>query len=592
MIRDAARATKESCDVLVVGGGIFGACAAYEAASRGLRVVLVERGDFAGATTANSYKIAHGGIRYLQHADLKRVRESSRERAALLRTAPHLVHPMPILIPTYGRGLKGKAFLRTGFMLYDWLTAGRNRGIADPARRIPPARSMSRTETLRRFPALPADGLTGGVVFCDGQMYSPPRIALAYLRSAAEAGAVVLNYADVTGLQVEEERVRGAVVHDRVSSRELSIEASLVLNTAGPWAGRLLRDALDLDLGPDRPVFSRDIGLVTRRKLDGDLGLACPTVTRDAEAIVDRGGRHLFLLPWRDYTLVGVWHGVWDGSPDRVTVEPEELAGYVDEANRAYPGLDLGTEDICMVNTGLILYGDEDETEREHHFGHESLLLDHEERHGVQGLVTLVGVRATMARGMAERAVDLAFAKLGRDRVPSATENRPVWGGDFTNFDALVRQLSEDAPAGASITTEVAQQLAHNHGSRYMEVLALAEEDTRQGAPYPGTTVLPAQVTSAVRHEMALTLEDVLLRRTDLGTAEVPPEPVLRAVAEDVAAEAGWDADRSRREIETVQDFFARRGAVREFDPSSRPHPTRRDAESEAVGVSPSEGTV
>lgn len=568
MIRDPAKAEHESCDVLVVGGGIFGACAAHEAASRGLRVVLVERADFAGATTANSYKIAHGGIRYLQHGDVRRVRASSRERSALLRTAPHLVRPMPILVPTYGRGLKGKAVLRVGFKIYEGLTADRNRRIADPNRRIPAARSLSRAEALDRFPGLPADGLTGGVVFCDGQMYSPPRIALAYLRSAAEAGATLLNYAEVTGLDVEEGRVRGVVVRDHLEDRTVTLRAAVVLNAAGPWAGRLLDDTLDLDLGPERPVFSRDVGLVTRRKLRGDLGLACPTVTRDAEALVDRGGRHLFLLPWRDYTLVGVWHGVWSGSPDRVAVEPEELTEYVAEANRAYPGLDLRPRDVHMVNTGLILYGAEDETSREHHFGHESLLFDHGTRHGVEGIVTLVGVRATMARGVAEQAVDLVFGKLGRPTVPSATEFLPIWGGDVDDFGALVDRIADDGPGERPLAADVALQVAHNHGSRYAEVLEPSRGEPDLARPYAGTTVLPAQVVHTVRREMAVTLQDVLLRRTDLGTAEAPTEPVLAAVASDMAREAGWDEARTAAEIDAARRFFAQRGATREFDRS------------------------
>lgn len=582
MIRDATQAERESCDLLVVGGGIFGACAAHEAASRGLRVVLVERADFAGATTANSYKIAHGGIRYLQHGDIARVRESSRERSALLRTAPHLVRPMPILIPTYGRGMKGKAVLKAGFKIYEWLTADRNRGIADPSRRIPAARTLSRVDTLDRFPGLPPDGLTGGVVFCDGQMYSPPRIALAYLRSAAEAGATLLNYAEVTGLDIEEGRVRGVFVHDRVEDRHVTFRAAVVVNAAGPWAGRLLDDALDLDLGPDRPVFSRDVGLVTRRKLRGDLGLACPTVTRDAEAIVDRGGRHLFLLPWREYTLVGVWHGVWSGSPDRVTVEPEELIGYVAEANRAYPGLDLRPQDILMVNTGLILYGAENEGSREHHFGHESLLFDHSTRHGVEGIVTLVGVRSTMARGVAEKAVDLAFEKLGRTPVPSETDTIPIWGGDIDDFGALVSRIADDGSDDARISADVALQLAHNHGSRYAEVLELTRERRRLATPYPGTSVLPAQVVHAVRREMAVTLEDLVLRRTDLGTAEAPAAPVLAAVASDVAREAGWNDARTAAEIDAVREFFALRGATRDFD---RPPPTGGLASTAPVGA-------
>lgn len=565
MIRDTARAESHSCDVLVIGGGIFGACAAYEAASRGLRVVLVERDDFAGATTANSYKIAHGGIRYLQHGDVARVRESSRERSALLRTLPHLVSPLPILIPTYGRAMKGKAVLRTGFKVYEWLTADRNRGIDDPTRRIPSARSLSRAETLDRFPDLPSDGLTGGVVFCDGQMYSTPRIALAYLQSAAAAGAVVLNYAEVTSLDAEEGRVRGATVHDRIDDRDMTIRAELVLNAAGPWAGGLLRKAVDLDLGPERPAFSRDVGLVTRKKLRGGLGLACPTVTRDAEALVDRGGRHLFLLPWREYTLVGVWHGPWNGSPERVAVEPDELAAYVAEANEAYPGLELTTGDVAMVNTGLILYGAADESSSEHHFGHESLLFDHGPRHGVEGLVTLVGVRSTMARGMAEQTIDLVLEKLGRPPVPSDTENRPVWGGNFEVFDMLVAQIAAAAPDDAPFSGDVARQIAHNHGSRFADVIEIARDDPRLAVPYPGTSVIPAQVVHAVRAEMARSLEDVLQRRTDLGTAEAPSDAALDAVARDVARESGWDEARTHAEVAGARSFFSHRGATREF---------------------------
>lgn len=551
--------------MLVIGGGIFGACAAYEAASRGLDVVLVERNDFAGATTANSYKIAHGGIRYLQHADIGRVRESSAERSALLRTVPHLVSPLPILIPTYGRSMKGKAVLRTGFKIYEWLTADRNRGISDPARHIPPARSLSRTETLDRFPHLPAGGLTGGVVFCDGQMYSTPRIALAYLQSAAAAGATVLNYAEVTDLDVAEGRVQAVRVRDRLADRRLTLRPSLVLNAAGPWAGGLLRETLGLELGPERPVFSRDVGLVTRKRLHGTLGLACPTVTRDAEALVDRGGRHLFLLPWRDYTLVGVWHGPWDGSPERVSVGPEELAGYVAEANEAYPGLGLEVGDVVTVNTGLILYGASEESSSEHHFGHESLLLDHGPRHGVDGLVTLVGVRSTMARGMAEQAIDVVLEKLGRPARTSRTADLPVWGGDFDKFDALVARVAAAAPAGPPLPDAVARQIAHNHGARFTDVVEIAREDPRLATPYPGTAVLPAQTVHAVRSEMAVTLDDVLQRRTDLGTAEPPSEPALAAIAGDVAREAGWDDGRMRAEITNAREFFAGRGAVRDF---------------------------
>lgn len=541
-------------------------CSAWEAASRGLSVALVEKGDFAQATSSNSYKIAHGGIRYLQHGDVARVRGSCRERSALLRVAPHLVHPLPILVPTYGRGTRGKAFLRAGFLLYELLTADRNRGISDPERRIPRAASLSREEALRHFPDLPGRGLTGGVVFRDGQMYSPPRLALSFLRSAEEAGAEVANYLEVTDFTREGSRVTGVRARDRLGGRDLEIRAATTLNATGPWAHRLLRKALDLRLGPDRPTFSRDVGLVTRRRLPSDLGLACPTVSRDAEAVVDRGGRHLFLLPWRDRTLVGVWHGVYGDSPDEVEVTRPELRTYVEEANDAYPGLGLSVDDVTMVNTGLILFGDEDQDDSAHSFGKRSLLVDHAEKHDLAGLVTVIGVRATMARGVAERAVDLVVRKRGLDAPRSRTESAPVFGGDFDRFETLVSQIDDRlAELSGRRRPSVARALAHNYGTEHDRVLAIAEERPRPVRTVGESGVLEAEVVHAAREEMAAGLEDVVLRRTDLGTAAHPGREAVAACASLLAEELDWSEARTAEEIADLEAFFARHGALRRY---------------------------
>lgn len=570
MKRSIESLTSREFDLLVVGGGIFGVCAAWEAASRGLSVALVERGDFAEATSSNSYKIAHGGIRYLQHGDIPRVRGSSRERSALLRVAPHLVRPLPILIPTYGRGTKGKAVLRAGFFVYELLTADRNRDIPDPDRRIPRATSWSREETLECFPGLREEGLTGGVVFCDGQMYSPPRLALSFLRSAEEAGAEVVNYVEVTDFARAGARVTGAMARDRLSGRELEIRAGTTLNATGPWAARLLRDSLGLQLGPDRPTFSRDVGLVTDRRFPSELGLACPTVTKDAEAVVDRGGRHLFLLPWRDRTMVGVWHGVYEDSPDEVEVTEDELRSYVAEANQAYPDLELTLDDVSMVNTGLILFGDEDQDEDAHSFGKRSLLVDHAEKHDLDGLVTLVGVRATMARGMGEEAVDLVVRKLGRDVPPSRTEDLPIFGGDFDVFEDLVTRVEERlGELSSRRDPEIARALAHNYGGQHGSVLDIAADREAPAATLGDTHVLEAEVLHAVREEMAVTLEDVVLRRTDLGTAQYPGDAAIARCADLMASETGWGEERRREEIARLERFFERHGALRDYATSA-----------------------
>src|SRR6185312_6461503 len=194
MRRDLSALSTGEFDLLVVGGGICGAAAAWDAAQRGLSVALVERGDFSGATSAESLKVVHGGIRYLQHLDLPRVRESSRERSALLRIAPHLVHPFPFVVPAYGHGMRGPEALAAAFLAWAVLTADRNRGIPDPDRRVPRGRIVSRREVLDWFPQLEQKDLTGAGMFWDGQMYNPPRLVWSFVRSALRAGAVAANH--------------------------------------------------------------------------------------------------------------------------------------------------------------------------------------------------------------------------------------------------------------------------------------------------------------------------------------------------------------------------------------------------------------
>ena len=564
MRRDTKTLESREFDLVVIGGGIFGVCAAWDAALRGLSVALLEKGDFSHATSASHHKVVHGGIRYLQHGDIPRVRESSRERSALLRIAPHLVHPLPIVIPTYGHGAKGKGILRCGFFVYDLLTLDRNRGIRDPSRHIPAGRFLSRNDVLRLFPGIQPYGLTGGAVFCDGQVYNPPRLALAFVRAAVGAGAVAANYIEVTKLLRDERRIVGVEAVDRLAGDRLLIRGRLVLNAAGPWAATLLADQLGIDPSQLNPSFSRDVSLVVSRSLGAPYGLACSTVTKDAEAVIDRGGRHLFLMPWRDCTLVGVWHRVHNGSPDSFAVSDQELQGFIDDTNRAYPNLRLTVRDILAVNTGLILFGDGDQSDTEHRFGRRSVLTDHAATHGIEGLITLIGVRATTARGMAERAIDLVFRKLGRRRELCRTAKTPIHGGDFASFGDLLREARERAPA--TVEPDNLEALVHHHGSEYTRVLEYIDEDPSLAHRVGAAGVLRAEVLHAVREEMAQTLSDVVLRRTDLANLVVPSNRTLGICADVVAAEAGWDRERKDLEIADTRSYLAHRGAIRSFD--------------------------
>lgn len=548
----AAFADKEY-DVIVVGGGIFGICAARDAVLRGLSVALVEQGDFGHATSAHHFKMVHGGIRYLQHADVYRIRESSRERSAFLRTAPHLVRPLPIVIPTYGHGMQGKEVMRVGLLMYDMLTFDRNRGILDQTRHIPPGRIISRNECLEMFPDLDKTGLTGAAVFHDGQMYNPPRLSLAYLRSAVEAGVDAANYVEATEFIKKNNQVMGIKARDRLSGDEFRIRGRVVINAAGPWANWLLKQGIGLGLNPE-PTFSRDAYFIVNRQLLGDHALAIQGQTKDPDSVLSRGNRHLFVVPWRKYTLVGVWHVVHHGKPEDFTVTEEDLQNFLSEINASYPSLNLTLNDVSMWNAGLTLFGENKPEATDLSYGKRSLIIDHATDHNLDGLITVVGVRYTTASGIGEKAVDLAFNKLNRTAPKSVAANIPVYGAKFESFTDFSTQAIRQRPA--NLDSEVVKALTHNYGSAYSEVIKYTNENPGLAETINGSTIIKAEVVHAIREEMAQKLGDIVFRRTDLGTGEHPGESALQTCAEVMAAELNWSQEKTQQELAEVKSRF------------------------------------
>ncbi|NIT55112.1 MAG: FAD-dependent oxidoreductase, partial [Aliifodinibius sp.] len=476
MKRDISQLGEKEYDVVVIGAGMFGVCAAWEAAHRGLSVALVERGDFCGATSAHHFKMVHGGIRYLQHGDIPRIRESSRERSAFLRIAPHLVQPLPILMPTYGHGMKGKEVLGLGMSVYDLITADRNLGIPDHQRKIPGSYFLSSEETLNLFPGIEMENLTGGAVFCDAQMYNPARLALSILHSAVEFGAVAINYVEATGFVQQNGKVTGVRLRDVLDGQPFEVRGKMVLNTAGPWASGLLERTLKIQLNPS-PAFSRDAAFVIRRKPEHDHALAAVSKTKDVDVLIDRGGRHLFIAPWldRDYTLIGVWHIVWGESKDKVYVTEEELSDFIKEVNEAYPPLQVSIDEVTMINTGLTLFGESIPGSKRMSFGKRSLLIDHAKTHSLDGLISLIGVRATIARGMAEKAIGVISQKIGKRVAKSKSQTTPIYGGDMEIFEDYLRNANQKQPY--SINEKTMRALVHNHGTQYTRVLNYIAED-------------------------------------------------------------------------------------------------------------------
>jgi glycerol-3-phosphate dehydrogenase len=407
---------------------------------------------------------------------------------------------------------------------------------------------------MSMFPGIKADHLTGGAVFCDGQMFNPPRLAISFIRSAIDRGAVGANYVEAGGFLRDGNRVLGIAAKDLLADEPLQIRARCVLNAAGPWAHRLLEQCLGIQMS-NRPTFSRDLAFVVNRPFQQGHGLAFSAESMDSDTIMDRGGRHLFAVSWRNYTLIGVWHVVFHEPPEKIEVDRKVIQGYIDEVNVAYPGISLRMDEVNLINTGLTLFGEEGrQGDAVMSFGKRSTLIDHEDAHQLQGLVTLIGVRATTGRGMAEKAINLILGKLGIRGDKCMTETTPIFGGEFDSFEELlddaVRKYSSDIPKQQII------DLVHDYGSEYRSVLNYLEERPDLEDAVDDSAVLGAEIVHAVREEMAKHLSDVVYRRTGLGTGKIPPRRVLRQCAQVMADEIDWQAAQIEDEIESALSAF------------------------------------
>ncbi|MBE9126152.1 MULTISPECIES: glycerol-3-phosphate dehydrogenase/oxidase [unclassified Coleofasciculus] len=552
MNRNPVELTKNTYDLLIIGAGIYGACVAWEAILRGLSVALVEKADFGSATSANSLKTIHGGLRYLQHADLQRMRESIHERKALMRIAPHLIHPMPVLVPTYGHGMKGKEVLCLALKLNDLISSDRNQ-IDDPQKHIPNGRIISKQECEQLLPGIPNEGLTGGAVFYDAQVYNSERLTLSFIRSAEQAGADVANYVEVTGFLRDGDRITGIEAQDVLSGDRFDIRAKTVVNTSGPWMNQMLGWLNGLSPHPKVPL-AKAVNLVTRPLFQSyAVGISSANGYRDLDAMLNKGSRFLFIAPWRGKSMIGTSYSVWDKDPEELQVTEDDIQDLLDQINQAYPPANLTREDVDFVHGGLLPRTGVDQQTGEPLLAKHHQIRDYSQE-GLPGLLSVLGVKYTTARDVAQKAVDQVFKSWGQKPPKSTSAVTPLYGGTIERFEEFLQNAIAKSPDG--LNEEVMRRLVYNYGSAYPEVLKYLDENLKESnEPINDLAVLKAEVIYAVREEMAQKLSDVVLRRTELGTAGLPGNEVLKICAETMGAEVGWSSAKVEQELQEVSNF-------------------------------------
>lgn len=522
-------------DLIVIGAGINGAGIARDAALRGLSVALFDKTDIAGGTTSWSSRLIHGGLRYLEYAEIGLVRESLRERERLLHTAPHLVHPLPLTIPIYKWHRRGPLLIRIGMIGYDVLSYDKS---------LPRHRMMSTSQAIDHVSGLNPEGLTGAARYYDAQVEFPERVAVESAIDAAANGATVRTGAEVVDLVVEAGVVRGVEWVDVESGERGSARASVTVNVSGPWVDEVLAE---LDLA-ELPRF---VGGTKGSHIVVEPFPGAPDDALYVEAKSD--GRPYFIIPWNGHYLIGTTDIRYDGDRDWIVPTEEEIQYLLDEANLVIPSAGLTRESVLYAYAGLrpLPYqpeGKESGITRRH------IIRDHAPR--VEGLFSIIGGKLTTYRNLAEETVDAVYRKLGRKAPPSPTRTAPLPGAS-ANLDAARRQVVDNGPAW--LEPRSAEFLLRVYGARAVSIVALADERPELRAVVDDVTgLIGAAVPIAFDEEFARSLTDVVMRRTMVGYNREAGLTAAERIAGLSVDTGRWTVDEAERQLEAYRGYMKR----------------------------------
>ncbi|MBA2596119.1 MAG: glycerol-3-phosphate dehydrogenase [Chloroflexota bacterium] len=540
---DPADLERETFDLVVIGAGVNGAGIARDAAMRGLKTLLVDKGDIASGTTSWSSRLIHGGLRYLEHGEVRLVRESLRERERLLRNAAHLVKPIPIIVPIYEGNRRRPATIRAGMTLYDGLSFDKS---------LPRHRMWSKRQALREAPGLNREGLLGAARYYDAQATFAERLAVENAISAHQHGAVVLTYHRVDGIRQSGDRVTGVTLSGTRSGDRIEVAARCVINVAGPWVDEVLTGIENVP---------RLIGGTKGSHLVVDRFPGAPDAAFFYEARAD--GRPILIVPWNGQYLIGSTDIRYDGDLDRVQTAEREIAYLLNELNEVIPSAKVTPTDVHYAYAGVrpLPYQPGDS---EAAISRDHAIVDHGKTH--RGLLSITGGKLTTYRALAEHAVDAAFRQLGQKAPPCETARLPLPGAAGVSIPAFRNHFL----ATSGLPEKTANRLVDVYGARATDVIALAKRNGALLEPLgAGNDAIGAEVVFAFERELAQTLADVMLRRSMLGLNADLGVGVDRAMAVVAIRHLGWSNARANAEADAYRGYIARFSPWRN-SPSSR----------------------
>ena len=521
-------------DLIVIGAGINGAGIARDAAARGLRVALIEKEDIGSGTSSWSGRLIHGGLRYLEQGDVALVRESLRERELLFRLAPHLVKPVPLMIPIYKHNRRSGLTLRAGMVAYDVLSFDKSVGRHTV---------LSRAETIRRFPRINTDGLTGSAIFYDGQVVWSERLCTEVALAAHADGAQIYTHATVDGFIEDNRTVTGVLFTDTLSGVRHALSGRIVVNAAGPW--------VDAVLGGVKPGQRRFIGGAKGSHLIVDPFPGAPSDVVYYESRAD--GRLVLIIPWGDRYLIGTTDSKFDDDPDLAMADTSEVDYLLSEVNSLIPEAKLTDADILYTYSGVrplpyIPEKSEWKVPRSH--------VIHDHAPDRRNLLSIIGGKLTTYRGLAEETVDDVVKRLGLKARPCTTAKTLFPGARVADTDTFRAGLAAVTPGASSATVD---RLVAIYGARAADVLAFGRAHQGLLEPFdPDTGATGAELVFTFRHEFCRTLTDALIRRIMVGLNSTCGRNVVDRAASILAASEGWDAARTTAEIAAYHRYIAR----------------------------------
>lgn len=539
-------------DLMIIGGGINGAGIALEAALRGLSVVLIEKEDIGHATSTWNTRLIHGGLRYLEYFEFSLVRESLRERERLLHNAPHLVQPLTFRVPLFEHSKRGPLLIKAGMVLYDFLSYDKTM----------PNHQMNYLSStiLKENPYLQSEGLRGMATYQDGQLTWPERLCLELALTAKNRGATILTHTKLTGLVESSNDTITIQVNDQITEETQSISGHYLVNAAGPWVDHVL-GMVDQNIERKMGV-TKGSHLVIKRFPNG------PHDAFYMEARAD--GRPFFLIPWRDYYLVGTTDIFFDGDLDDITVTEQEIEYLLKELTFFFPTHSFTKEDILYTYSGVRPLPYEPEAKKASQVTRRHIIYEHTHAHGHKRMLSIIGGKLTTYRNLAEETLDLVQRRLDQPVVESPSRNFLLLGAEnVKNWPVYFEQKSRLLANRYRLPLAVAQHLIHFYGSRADAVAALTEDhhDLAQQL-HPNYPDIAAQVIYGIQNEQARSLSDIMLRRTSLGTHAGLGLECMDRVIQLAAPLLDWDSDEQAQMKQDYQNWVEKHHLVANLNPA------------------------